>query len=95
MSYGLYYQITTEIINNFLRGLCSGEVEDNGNSVHCHLCHKWNYTGCSNTGTKKYKKLKNDPLPWYYPNHAMEIPFLTLHNKDLTIGFFGGSSKTI
>ena len=51
--------------------------------------------GCSNTGTKKYKKLKNDPLPWYYPNHAMEIPFLTLHNKDLTIGFFGGSSKTI
>ena len=76
------------MINNFPRGLCSDEVEDNDDSVHCDLCNKWNHTGCLNIGAKKYEKLKKDPLPWYCPNCAMKIPFLTLSNKNLKTVFF-------
>ena len=65
------------MIKNFPCGLCSDEVGDNDDSVQCDLCNKWNHTTCLNIDTEQYKKLKNDPLPWYCPNCAMEIPFST------------------
>ena len=95
MSYDLYYQITTYMINNFPSGLCSHEVGDNGDSVQCDLCNKWNHNRCLNIGTEKYEKLKKDSLPWYCPNCAMEIPFSTLTNIGLKTVFFGGSFKTL
>ena len=66
--------------NNFPFGLCSGEVGDNDDSVQCDLCDKWNHIRCFNIGAEQYKKLEKDPLLWYCPNCAMEIPFSTLSN---------------
>ena len=65
------------MINNFSCGLCSDEVGDNDNSVQCDLCKKLNHTGCLHIGAEKCKKLKNNPLPWYCPNCAMEIPHIS------------------
>ena len=39
--------------------------------------------------------LKKDPLPWYCPNCAIEIPFSTSSNKGIKTALFGGSSKTL
>ena len=76
--------------NNFPCGLYSDEVGDNDNSVQCDLCNKCHHTTCFNISTEQYKKLKNNPLPWYCPNCAMEIPFSSLSNKDLKTVLFGG-----
>ena len=70
----------------------SDEVGDNGGSVQCDLCNKWNHTRCLNIGSEQYEKLKKDLLPWYCPNCAMEIPFSTLSNKDLKTVLFGAKS---
>ena len=83
------------MIKIFPCGLCSDEVGDNDDSVQCDLCNKWNHTRCLNIDAEQYEKLKKDPLPWYCPNCAMEIPFSTLSNKGLKTVLFGGSSKTL
>ena len=44
---------------------------------------------------KNTEMFKNDPLPWYCPNCAMEIRFLRLSNKGLKTVLFGGSPKTL
>ena len=75
--------------------MCSGEVGDNDDSAQCDQCNKWNHTRCLNIDAEQYEKLKKDPLPWYCPNCAMEIPFSTLSNKGLKTVLFGGSSKTL
>ena len=57
---------------------------------------KWNHSRCLTIDAEQYEKFKKDPLPWYYPNCAMEIPFSTLSNKDLkTVLFVEGSFKTL
>ena len=43
--------------------LCSDEVGDNGDSVQCDLCNKWNDSKCLNIDAEQYEKLKKDPLP--------------------------------
>ena len=75
--------------------MCSDEVGDNDDSVQCDLCNKWNHTRCLNIDAEQYEKLKKDPLPWYCPNCAMEIPFSTLSKKGLKTVLFEGSSKTL
>ena len=67
--------------------MCSDEVGDNDDSVHCDLCNKWNHTRCFNIDAEQYEKRKKDPLPWYCPNCAMEIPFSTLSNKSIKLLF--------
>lgn len=63
------------MINNFPCELYSGKVGDNHDSVQCDLFNKWNHTGCLNIGVEKSEKPKKNPLSWYCPNCAMEIPF--------------------
>ena len=81
--------------NNFPCGLCSDEVGDNDDLVQCDLCNKGNHTRYLNISAEQYEKLKKDPLPWYCPNCAMRMPFLTLSNKGLTTVPFGDPSKTL
>ena len=83
------------MINNFPFELYSDEVGDNESSVQCNLWNKWNHTRCLNIGVEQYENYKKDPLPWYCPNWAMEIPFSTLSNKCLKSIFFEASSKTL
>ena len=81
------------MMKKFSCGLCSDEVGDNDNSVQCDLCNKWNHTRLMQNN--KYEKLKKDPLPWYCPNCAMEMPFSTVSNKGLKSVLFGGFSETL
>ena len=83
------------MIKNVPGGLCSDEVGDNDDSVQCGLYKKWNHTRCLDIAAEQYEKLKKDPLPWYCPNCAKEIPSLTLSNKGLKTVLYGGSSQTL
>ena len=75
------------MIKNVPCGLCSDEVGDNDDSVQCDLYKKWNHTRCLDIAAEQYEKLKKDPLPWYCPNCAKEIPSSTLSNKGLKLSF--------
>ena len=83
------------MINNLPFGFHSDKVGENDSSVQCDLWNKWNHTRCLNIGVEQYENYKKDPLPWYCPNWAMEIPFSTWSNKGLKSIFFGVSSKTL
>ena len=66
----------------YLRGVCKLEVNDNDDAVQCDLCDRWNHINCVEINKQKYEKLKKDPLPWSCLACMSEIPFSQMSNKE-------------
>ena len=65
--------------------ICSSKVKDSDSVVLSDLCEKWISNDCASIWEIQYENLKESLLPWQCSYCIMELPFLTVKNKDLQI----------